>query len=262
MLAMAVLVPVWAVPVWAIGAQGPGGPVLDEDRFDESLLEIDESLHLGRTVPDVEVLTADGSHSLTEIISDRPTIVLLAYYSCGHVCPTTVRNLAETRLTADPSDYQVLVLSFDGRDTLETMAGVAAQAGDADNWQFGLLSAADIPRLTESVGFRFFFSERDQLFVHPAVLVFLSPEREVMRYLYGTEPRAGDIELALIESRNRQPRLNEISDLIRLTCFQFDATRSRYVLHPSLIFGGAGFGVLGLVGLAALASRKTSTGGS
>ena len=128
------------------------------------------------------------------------------------------------------------------------------------NWTFGLLPEGENTRLTESVGFNFFYSERDQMFLHPSVLVFLSPEGEVMRYLYGNEPRSRDVELALIESRNREPRLNEIVDMVALTCFQFDATGSRYVLHPTLIFGAAGIGVLALCGLATLASRKDSIG--
>ena len=64
-----------------------------------------------------------------------------------------------------------------------------------------------------------------------------------MRYLYGSEPRAEDIELALIESRNRVQRLNEWVDMLKLTCYRYDPARSRYVLHPTLIFGGIGLGL-------------------
>jgi hypothetical protein len=81
-----------------------------------------------------------------------------------------------------------------------------------------------------------------------------------MRYLHGTEPREQDIKLALIESRNRVPRMNELFDTVKLTCFQFDASRSRYVLHPTLIFGGAGIGVLGIAGLVTLAFKRDSKG--
>ncbi len=69
------------------------------------------------------------------------------------------------------------------------------------------------------------------------------------------------MELALIESRNRSPALNEIIDMVRLTCFQYDASKSRYVLHPTIIFGGAGFGLLGFVGLVAFAYKKDPEGG-
>jgi len=234
---------------------------LEEDQFDVDLLQIDEGLFLGRSASDVAVTTESGSLALSELIDGKPTILLLAYYSCGHVCPAAIRGLAETQIDAAESDYQVVVLSFDHNDSLETLRGARSSLEKLPaNWTFGLLAESESARLTESVGFRFFYSERDQLFIHPAVLVFLSPEGEIMRYLYGAEPRADDIDLALLESRKGVPRLNDIISMVKLACFQFDTAKSRYVVHPTFIFGGAGFGVLGLVGLAALASRKHSKG--
>jgi len=91
--------------------------------------------------------------------------------------------------------------------------------------------------------------------------VFLSPKAEVMRYLYGTEPRAQDIELALIETRNRVQRLNDWVDMVKLTCYRYDPARSRYVLHPALLFGGIGLGVLGMTGLLAFSYKRDSKGG-
>lgn len=248
-----------AMPCYAVNTQM--GPADEEDQFDTSLLRIDEASHLSTSVPNVTVQTANGPRKLYELISEKPTMVLLAYYSCGHTCPVTIRNLAQLNVDTPGSDYQVLILSFDVSDTMETMQGARSALDEVpENWTFGLLGAEENTRLTEAVGFNFFFSERDQTFVHPAVLVFLSPQGEVMRYLYGAQPRGEDVELALLESRNRTPALNEFIDMVKLTCFQYDASKSRYVLHPTIIFGSAGFGVLGLVGLATIASRKNSRG--
>lgn len=233
-----------------------------DEQFDTSLLRVDEARYLRTSVPDVTVLTANGPRELYDLIDGKPTIVQLAYFSCNHTCPITLRNLASLDVDASSSDYQMIVLSFDVNDTVETMQAAQTRLDRVpENWMFGLLPAHDITRLTESVGFNFFFSERDQTFVHPAVLVFLSPQGEVMRYLYGTDPRPEDVELALIESRNRSPAINEFIDMVRLTCFQYDASKSRYVLHPTIIFGGAGFGLLGLIGLLAFASKKNPEGG-
>ncbi len=232
------------------------------DQFDTSLLRVDEAKHLSTSVPNVTVLTANGPRELYDLIDEKPTIVQLAYFTCGHTCPMTLHNLAHLDVDASSSDYQMIILSFDVNDTPETMQAVQSNLAQVpDNWVFGLLPAEDISSLTESVGFNFLFSERDQTFVHPAVLVFLSPEGEVMRYLYGIDPRREDVELALIESRNRTPAFNEIVDMVRLTCFQYDASKSRYVLHPTVIFGGAGFGLLGLVGLVTFAYKKDPEGG-
>ena len=235
----------------------------DAGHFDASLLQIDEAEYLGDRAADVPVTTEHGQSTLATLMADKPTLLMLAYYGCGHSCPVTLKNLGRLEIGAAPEEFKVLILSFDPLDTLDTMGAAQTALGEVpDNWTFGLLDEAASRRLADSVGFRFFFSERDQVFVHPAVLVFLSPESEVMRYLFGAQPRARDIELALVESRNRTPRLGEVVDMFKLSCFQFDASRSRYVLHPTVIFGGAGIAMLGLVGLAALASRKHSLGDS
>ncbi len=260
-LLVATLVCVSATLVCAAPAFANRALEVDGD-FDTGLLQVDEARFLGQKVPDVTVVTESGTTRLSELIAGQPTILLLAYYSCGHTCPVTIWNLAQMDIDTSATDYRVVVLSFDANDTVATMRGAISTLEQLPaNWSFGLLPEEESARLTESVGFNFFFSERDQVFVHPAALIFLSPEGEVMRYLYGADPRDQDVELALIESRNRAPHLNEIIEMVKLTCFQFDASRSRYVLHPTILFGGAGFGVLGLVGFVTLASRKDSKGG-
>ena len=234
---------------------------LEQDELDPALLRVEEGLYLNQKVPDVAIVTRSGTRRLSELIAEQPTILALAYYTCGSACPLTIQNLSQVLSDMDLPDHRVIVLSFDAKDTLATLARTRdALKRVPANWAFGLLSSEESARLTESVGFKFFFSESDQAFLHPAVLVFLSPDGKVMRYLYGTEPRERDIKLALIESRDRAPRLNELVDTVKLTCFQFDASRSRYVLHPTLIFGGAGIGVLGVAGLVTLAFRRDSKG--
>ena len=233
-----------------------------QDAFDPALLRIDESRYLGQPVPDVEVMTESGPARLHSLIADRPTILLLAYYTCDGVCPTTIQNMARVLRAVDGPEHRVVVASFDANDSLESLRHVKSTLERVpDSWTFGLLPREESARLTQSVGFTFFFSERDRAFIHPSVLVFLSPKAEVMRYLYGTEPRARDIELALIETRNRVQRLNDWVDMVKLTCYRYDPARSRYVLHPALIFGGIGLGVLGMTGLFAFSYKRDSKGG-
>ncbi len=250
------------VLILAIGTPAAGhNRTLQQDEFDPAVLRLEEGLYLGQIVADVVVKTTNGTQSLTELIGARPTILALTYFTCGGACPLTIRNLSQVVSTSTLPEHRVIVLSFDAKDTLTTLSTTrSALKPVPGNWTFGMLSGEASSRLTESVGFKFFFSERDQAFLHPALLVFLSPEGKVMRYLYGTEPRVQDIDLALIESRNRAPHLNELIDVVKLTCFQFDASRSRYKLHPTLIFGSAGLGVLGVAGLVTLAFKRDPKG--
>ena len=255
-----VLALVAALATAAPALAGYNRPAL-QDAFDPALLRVEEGRYLGQAVPDVAVTTEQGSTRLHALTHGQPTILVLAYYTCHGPCPTTVRNLSRVLRSVQKPEHRVAVLSFDANDTLETLRHVKSTLGSVpDNWTFGLLTREDSARLTQAVGFSFFFSERDRTFVHPSVLVFLSPEGRIMRYLYGTEPRTADIELALIEARDRVSRLNDLVDMVKLTCYRYDPARSRYVLHPTVIFGGIGFGVLGATGLIAFAYKRNRKG--
>ena len=83
------------------------------------------------------------------------------------------------------------------------------------------------------MGFRFFYSETDQVFVHPAVLVFLSPEREVMRYLYGL-PAPGDVDLALIDGDRDQELKGAVSKALIALMVSVTKVKSRLILTMSL----------------------------
>lgn len=247
----------WASASAAASYNRPATP----NEFDPALLKIEEGRHLGQTVPDVRVQTETGSASLQELIAGQPAILLLAYYTCHGPCPTTIRNLSRTLRKVESSGHRVIVLSFDANDSLDSLQHVKSDLdGIPANWTFGLLSPEDAQRLTQAVGFKFFFSEKDQTFIHPSVLVFLSPESRVMRYLYGVEPKVGDVEIALMESGKRVQRLNDLVNMARMICSRYDPSRSRYVLHPTLIFGSAGLGLLGITGLIAFSYKRDSKG--
>ena len=231
--------------------------VQGQDEFDPALLRIDEGRYLGRVVPDVGLRTETGLEQLRDLAAGQPTILLLGYYRCDTVCPTAIRNLALALHGVESPEHRVAVLSFDANDTLEDLRKVKSDLGSVPaSWTFGLLSRDAAAQLTQSIGYRFFFSERDQTYIHPSVLVFLSPAGEVTRYLYGSGPQSNDVGLALTEARGRVQHLNDLVNMARLVCYRYDPARSRYVLHPALIFGGAGFGVLAIAGLAALTYRK------
>ncbi|MEN3029078.1 MAG: SCO family protein [Aquificaceae bacterium] len=221
---------------------------------DVSLVKVQEDLFIGKSVPDVKVKTLKGERSLREFISGKPTALLFAYYTCDTVCPVTAENLFKTSKKL-PGEYRYIVLSFDERDSFESMRGFMLKNFQTtelpENWLVGLLSKEDIRKLTQSVGYKFYFIDRDRIFIHPSVTIFLSPEGKVMRYLYGPFLRERDVNLAFIDAQREKPSINRIVDLALLACYRYDHARSRYVIDPTLIF--AGIGVIGLVATFSLA---------
>lgn len=248
----------WTLPA---AAQHNRAEIKGADTLDLALLRIDEGRHLGQPVADVEVRTEAGVARFGALTAGQPTVLLLGYYACRGVCPTTIRNLAQALRGVHAPEHRVVVLSFDPNDTLDDLDAVKSDLGVLPaSWTFGLLARDAALRLTQSVGYRFFFSERDQVYVHPSVLVFLSPDGRVMRYLYGVDPRPQDLKLALIEAGQRTHRLNDLVNMAKLVCYRYDPARSRYVLHPAVIFGALGLGVLLVTGVAAFTFRRSIQG--
>ncbi|QID34059.1 SCO family protein [Pampinifervens florentissimum] len=221
---------------------------------DVSVVKIQEDLFIGKEVADVRVKTLSGEVRLKEFIKGKPTALLFAYYTCDTVCPITAENLYKLSKNL-PKDYRYVVLSFDERDNLNTMKEFMQKnfrtTNLPDNWLVGILSKEDIRAITQSVGYKFYFIDRDKIFIHPNVTVFLSPEGRVMRYLYGAFLRDKDISLAFVDAQREKPSINNIVDLAILACYRYDHARSRYVIDPTLIF--AGIGILGVIGTFTLA---------
>ncbi len=241
-------------------AVGPTN-VIREDFFDPSLLKIDEKRYLGNFVANIDVILEDGKRvKLYDLISQKPTILLFSYYTCEGSCPIRIDNLnklIKSSRSLKNRDFNVLVLSFDRRDTLETLKKFRKLHGPfTAQWIFGLIPEGDIDTLTGSVGFRFFYSERDKTFVHTNVYVFLAPDGRITRYLFGINPKEKDVRISLAEAEGGRISANSVVDLALLVCYTYDPSRSTFVVNPAIIFGGVGFAALGSVILLAFISNK------
>ncbi len=221
---------------------------------DVSVVKIQEDLFIGKQIADVRVKTLKGDVDLMDFIKGKPTALLFAYYTCDSVCPITAEHLYKASQNLS-NEYRYVVLSFDEKDNLESMKQFMLKNFGTtqmpNNWLVGILSKEDIRRITQSVGYKFYFIDRDKIFIHPNVTIFLSPDGKVMRYLYGAFLRDKDISLAFTDAQREKPSINNIVDLAILACYRYDHARSRYVIDPTLIF--AGIGILGVVGTFTLA---------
>ena len=109
-----------------------------------------------------------------------------------------------------------------------------------------------------SVGFRFFWSDAAKAFLHPNVLVFVTPEGRVARYIYGTRMDATTIEMALTEADwERIANSTAVFDIVTGACFSYNYEEGRYQLNYSLL-AGVGSLILGLalMGLGAWGYRR------
>lgn len=240
-----------------------------ESTVDPAVMQIDELRHLGASVPrELAFLDAGGTPFTLGDMLDKPVILLLSYYACDGTCPSM--NVALRELLDKVGrfrlgrDYSVLTVSFDGRDTPGSAAEFLRKTGVPDvwgaGWRFAVLqdTARDTERLATSVGFRYFWSRQDKMFLHPNVLVFLTPEGRIARYLYGNRLDAATVELALVDADwGRIAASASVIDMVAGICFSYNYAQGRYQPNYSLLAGVASllFGIT-VVTLGALALRR------
>ncbi len=234
-----------------------------KDFFDPELLKIDEGKYLGGFVANVPLTLSEGTKTdLYSLIKEKPTILVFSYYTCEGSCPIRIDNLRDLIQSSDAlqrRDFNVLVVSFDKRDTVETMRKfISLHNPFTDHWKFAILSEQAIDKLTKSTGFKFFFSERDKTFVHTNVYIFLAPDGKITRYLFGIKPKERDVKIALAEAQGGKVSLSSVLDLALLVCYTYDPSRSSFVINPTIVFGGIGFAILGSIAIFAFAANRLS----
>jgi len=139
----------------------------------------DESRLLGREVPDVGLRLADGRDGrLSDLWAERPVFVTLVFSRCAGICSPYLGLLKKTveQVGGDGERYQMVVISFDGRDRPEDLTALARHHGLEDDrgWTFAVpASSEDLAELCESLDFDFRWDEQSRQFNHPAVTVAL-----------------------------------------------------------------------------------------
>lgn len=203
---------------------------------------VDEKL--GTIIPE-GIMLRDEAGNLVDARSlmTVPTLVAPVYYSCPTVCnmlqSSIARVLPALNMKAG-TEYRVLSVSFDELDTPALAAHkkknyLAAVGGGypPEGWRFLTADLDNVQRFMDAIGFRFTRQGRD--FVHPVVLVTVSPEGRITRYLYGNGFLPFDVTMALHEAAEEKVGLS----LRRAVsyCFTYDPKGRKYVFDVMKVAG-------------------------
>lgn len=221
--------------------------VIPESTIDPAVMRIEEEKYLGTPVNgDYTFLDEKGKEFMLKDIMGRSIILVLSYFSCDGACPTTNAKLRDTLTGMNRfrigKDYSILTLSFDRNDDIHSLKMFTDMTGlqnlSGDGWKIAVMkNKEEIERFTGSVGFKFFWSPRDKMFLHPNVFIFLSPTGRIVRYLYGTPLEIRDVELALTEANFEKAAKSKIIDLISMACYSYNFKEGRYILNSPLFIG-------------------------
>ncbi len=182
--------------------------------------------------------------SLNELSSDRPLILVPAYFHCQNLCgvvrASLLGALQRTGLQAG-HDYVLAVLSIDPHETSADareakMADLSAfgSADAAPYWHYLTGSSESIRAVTDAIGFRHRFDPESRQFVHPAGIVFVTGNGIVSNYLLGVGYTPTDLRSAVRQAGSG--RIAAAAASILLICFHFDPTTGRYSLEILKLF--------------------------
>jgi protein SCO1/2 len=177
---------------------------------------------------------------LGDVIGDRPVILNLVYFDCPLLCNQVLDGLVRSLNVLEDytvgKDFDVVSVSINPKDTSESaMAKEAAimrayhYAGEEARAGWHLLTSNDIETidaLADSVGFRYTFNPKSNLYAHAAGLIFLTPEGQVSRYVYGLSYPARDLRLALTEGS--EGKIGGIVEQALLLCYAYDPESGSY----------------------------------
>jgi protein SCO1/2 len=102
----------------------------------------------------------------------------------------------------------------------------ALDRGDEVDWEFLTGDAMSIKALAAEVGMGYAYDAEQDQYAHPAVLVFLSPQGKIARYVYGLTITPQDLKFGLIEAG--EGRVGSTVDKFILSCFHYDSSTGRY----------------------------------
>jgi protein SCO1 len=215
----------------AAQAQQTAGGVVSQVGFDQKL---GVQLPLGLRFRD----DTGRDLRLGELFGRRPVILAPVYFRCPLLCNQLLngltRSLRPVSLAAG-TDFDVIAFSINPAETPE-LAGPKKEAyleqydrpGSESGWHFLTGDQPAIAALTESIGFRYTFNPRTELYAHAAGVVIVTPEGKIARYFYGIDfpPK----ELANELARARSGLIGNPIGRLLLLCYDYDAATGKYTL--------------------------------
>lgn len=179
-------------------AQGFGGKAPERGDQPARTPDVDYEQKLGGQVPlDVPFRDETGRRTtLRECFDGRPTILVLAYLHCPHMCGEVQNGVLDAaRAISDyhvGRDYNIVVVSFDPKDT-HLMAAAQrnfylkqyGRPGAERGWRFLTGERRPIEELVTAVGFKFEFDKPSKEYTHAAGIMVITPDGKISKYFYG-----------------------------------------------------------------------------
>ncbi len=160
-----------------------------------------ESRTLNKTLPSVKLVDHNGKVFDLHDLKGKPVIISPIYTHCESACPLITESLKKNvyKLGLPGRDFWVLSFTFDPEDTVEDLKRFRKEKAINDNGWLTVkaYTREDLFRLVDALDFRFMTIQETRDFVHPNLIVFVSPDMVLKRYVYGVVFNKDELERAL-----------------------------------------------------------------
>ena len=147
-----------------------------------------EAKTLDTYVPgDITLVDSEGREFKLSDLKGKPIILSPIYTTCRASCPLITKNLKKVipEVGTLGKDFWVITFTFNPKDTLENLKEFKKEYRiDTSGWIVAKAKTKDdLFRLLDAIDFRFMSAGED--FIHPNLIVILSPELQIKKYFYG-----------------------------------------------------------------------------
>jgi protein SCO1/2 len=173
---------------------------------------------------------------LSDFFGKRPVILVMGYSNCPLLCSQVLGQITRSLKALDASigkDFDVVTVSVNPKESPEQADGQRQaylkrynRPGAESGWHALTGEEKSIRKLADSIGFRYTFNPRLNLYAHAAGFVLLTPAGRVSHYFFGVEYPARDLQTAL-----REASAGQISTPIQkllLYCYDYDPATGKY----------------------------------
>lgn len=203
---------------------------------DATETEVGITEHLGSVITlDYNYINDKNEKVTLRQLINKPTIFSFVYFDCPNICSPYLEGVGQVISKTDlklGTDYQVITLSFNYRDTPEKAKEKKENftkkysKGNTEGWIFLTTDSITIFKTINAFGYKVKVTGFD--FVHPSAIVAVSPTGKITRYLYGIEFLPFDFKMAITEAAKEQARPS-IQKVLQF-CYSYDPKEQRYAL--------------------------------
>lgn len=204
------------------------------------LLGIEQKLSV--PIPkDVVVRDEEGnSRQIGEFLSDRPTVLMLIFFTCRSACTTefegALKSFRGIKNMTIGKDYDVLTVSIHPKESAELAKAKKDEYLDFYNrpgaekgWRFLTGDYDQVQKLAKQVGFKYSYDETKDRVIHPTGLILLTPSGKVSKYFLGTDYPTAYLKDSIAAAGQNQ--IGSVAEPVSIGCFMYDPSTGKTMIH-------------------------------